>query len=155
MNRFEDFRLIRYTQHDATFTGVEAEATHRFLPNLSATVFGDYVRAELDDGGDLPRIPAGRLGARTDLIQGPWSGSVEYVRVFEQDRVASYETTTPGYNMINATAAYDFDLGPTEAQIYVRGTNLLNELAFNHASFISDLAPLRGRNLVLGLRARF
>ena len=77
------------------------------------------------------------------------------MRVFEQDRVASYETTTPGYNMVNATAAYDFDLGPTEAQIYVRGTNLLNELAFNHASFISDLAPLRGRNLVLGLRARF
>ncbi len=155
LDRFEDFRLIRYAQHDATFTGLEAEATHRFLPNLSATVFGDYVRAELDDGGDLPRIPAGRLGARTDMIQGPWSGSVEYVRVFEQDRVASYETTTPGYNMVNATAAYDFDLGPTEAQIYVRGTNLLNELAFNHASFISDLAPLRGRNLVLGLRARF
>lgn len=155
LDRFEDFRLIRYTQHDATFTGIEGEATHRFRPNLSATVFGDYVRAELDDFGDLPRIPAGRLGARTDLIQGPWSGSVEYVRVFEQDRVASYETTTPGYNMVNATAAYDFDLGPTSAQIYVRGTNLLNELAFNHASFISDLAPLRGRNIVLGVRARF
>lgn len=68
LDRFEDFRLIRYTQHDATFTGIEGEATHRFRPNLSATVFGDYVRAELDDVGDLPRIPAGRLGARTDLI---------------------------------------------------------------------------------------
>lgn len=75
--------------------------------------------------------------------------------MFEQDRVADYETATPGYNMINATAAYDFDLGFTAAQIYVRGTNLLDELAFNHASFISTLAPLRGRNFVLGLRARF
>lgn len=155
LDQFEDFRLIRYVQDDATFTGLEGEATHRFAPGLSATVFGDYVRAELDDGGDLPRIPAGRLGARSDLARGAWSGSLEYVRVFEQDRIAEYETSTPGYNMVNATAAYDFDLGPTAAQIYVRGTNLLDELALNHASFIGDLAPLRGRNFVLGLRARF
>ena len=33
--------------------------------------------------------------------------------------------------------------------------NLLDELAFNHASFIKDLAPLKGRNIVVGLRARF
>jgi len=155
LDQFEDFRLIQYTQADATFTGLEGEATHRFAPGLSATVFGDYVRAELDEGGDLPRIPAGRLGARADLVQGPWSGSLEYVRVFEQDRIADYETSTPGYDMVNATLAHDFDLGPTQAQVYVRGTNLLDELALNHASFIGDLAPLRGRNLVLGLRARF
>ena len=155
LDQFEDFRLIQYTQNDATFTGLEGEATHRFAPGLSATVFGDLVRAEFDEGGDLPRIPAGRLGARGDLIQGPWSSSLEYVRVFKQDRVADYETSTPGYNMINGTVAYDFDLGSTAAQIYVRGTNLLDELALNHASFIGDLAPLRGRNFVLGLRARF
>ena len=155
LDRFEDFRLIRYVQDDATFTGLEGEATHRFAPGLSATVFGDYVQAELDEGGDLPRIPGGRLGARGDMVQGPWSGSLEYVRVFEQDRIADYETSTPGYNMVNATLAHDFDLGPTQAQVYVRGTNLLDELALNHASFISDLAPLRGRNFVLGLRARF
>ena len=155
LDQFEDFRLIQYTQADATFTGLEGEATHRFAPGLSATVFGDLVRAEFDEGGNLPRIPAGRLGARGDLIQGPWSGSLEYVRVFEQDRVADYETSTPGYNMINGTVAFDFDLGPTVAQVYVRGTNLLDELAMNHASFIGDLAPLRGRNFVLGLRARF
>ena len=113
------------------------------------------MRAELDDAGDLPRIPAGRLGARGDYVQGAWSGSLEYVRVFEQDRVAEYETATPGYNMVNATAARDFQVGPTDLQVYVRGTNLLDELALNHASFISTLAPLRGRNVVLGLRVRF
>ncbi|KAK0359589.1 hypothetical protein LTR94_030727, partial [Friedmanniomyces endolithicus] len=155
LDQFEDFRLIQYTQADAVFTGLEGEATHRFAPGLSATVFGDYVRAELDEGGDLPRIPAGRLGARGDIIEGPWSGSLEYVRVFDQDRTADYETETPGYNMINATVARDFDLGTTSVQAYVRATNLLDARALNHASFISDLAPLRGRNFVLGLRARF
>jgi iron complex outermembrane receptor protein len=155
LDQFEDFRLIQYVQDDATFTGIEGEIMHRFAPALSATLFGDYVQAELDGGGDLPRIPGARLGGRGDLVRGAWSGSLEYVRVFEQDRVADYETATAGYNMINATAAYDFDLGATAAQIYVRGTNLLDEQAFNHASFISTLAPLRGRNFVLGLRARF
>lgn len=155
LDQFEDFRLIRYVQDDATFTGLEGEATHRLSPALSATIFGDYVQAELDEGGDLPRIPAGRLGARGDFAEGPFSSSLEYIRVFEQDRTADFENVTPGYDMINATVAYDFDLGPTEAQVYVRGTNLLDELALNHASFISDLAPLRGRNLVIGLRARF
>lgn len=156
LDQFEDFRLIQYTQSDATFTGLEGEVTHRFTPALSATVFGDYVHAELDDAGrDLPRIPAGRVGARGDTARGDWSGSVEYVRVFEQDRVADYETTTPGYNMVNATITRDFQVGPSQMQVYVRGTNLLDEPALNHASFISNLAPLRGRNVVLGLRARF
>lgn len=160
LDQHEDFRLIRYTQHDARFTGLEAAVTQAFRPGLSATVFGDYVRADFKGGDDLPRIPAGRLGARLDAYQGAWSGNVEYVHVFEQDRIAAYETSTPGYEMVNATLAYDvalerFGLGDINSQVFVRGTNLLDEKALNHASFISNLAPLRGRNVVLGVRARF
>ena len=128
---------------------------HRFSPNLSATVFGDYVRAELNDGSNLPRIPAARLGARVD---GGWdqvSGNLEYYRVFEQDRVAVFETETPGYDMLNATLAYDLRAGGEGVQVYVRGTNVLDELALNHTSFIRDAAPLRGRNLVFGVRMAF
>jgi iron complex outermembrane receptor protein len=62
--------------------------------------------------------------------------------------------------MVNATLAYDVGLdrvglGDIDGQIFLRGTNLLDEKALNHASFISNLAPLRGRNVVLGFRARF
>lgn len=156
LDQFEDFRLIRYSQDDATFTGVEGEVRHAFTPEFSATVFGDYVRAKFKHGGgDLPRIPAGRLGVRADMARGEWSGNLEYVRVFEQDEIAAFESETPGYDMVNATLAYDFSVGGMESQAFVRGTNLLDELALNHASFISDLAPLRGRNFVLGLRTRF
>ncbi|WP_427788826.1 TonB-dependent receptor domain-containing protein [Brevundimonas diminuta] len=157
LDQFEDFRLIRYTQADARFSGIEAQVSHEFRPGLSATAFGDYVRAELKgEGGDLPRIPAGRLGARGDFYQGAWSGNLEYVRVFEQDRIAAFEHKTPGYNMVNATLAYDVPtIADISGQIFLRGTNLLDEKALNHASFISHLAPLRGRNLVVGFRARF
>jgi iron complex outermembrane receptor protein len=156
LDQFEDFRLIRYSQADAVFTGVEGEVTHRFAPWISATVFGDYVRAKFDNGGgSVPRIPAARLGARAEFLQGAWSGDVEYQHVFDQDEIAAFETETPGYEMVNATVAYDFTAGPVGAQVYLRGNNLLDEVALNHASFLTDVAPLRGRNVVLGVRATF
>ena len=128
---------------------------HRFSPNFSATVFGDYVRAELNDGSNLPRIPAARLGARVDGGWNQFTGNLEYYRVFEQDRIADFETETAGYDMLNATVAYDLRAGGDGVQLYARATNLLDELALNHTSFIKDAAPLRGRNFVFGVRARF
>ena len=113
------------------------------------------MRAKLSDGGgNLPRIAPARLGARIDGSQGDWSGSLEYVRVFKQDEIAAFERETPGYDMVNATLAYDLPLSG-ESQIYVRATNLLDETALSHTSFLSTLAPQRGRNFVLGLRTRF
>lgn len=156
LDRYEDFRLVRYAQDDATFTGLEGHVTQKLKPWLSVTAFGDYVRAKLKNGGgDLPRIPAGRLGLRGDAKSGAWSGNVEYVRVFEQDRVAAFESQTPGYDMVNATVAYDLPMGPVIGQVFLRGTNLLDEKALNHASFVAASAPLRGRNVVMGLRALF
>lgn len=124
---------------------------------IGASLFGDYVRAKLKGNlGDLPRIPAGRLGARADGRWGPLSADVEFYHVFEQDRIAAFETRTPGYDMLNATLAYKVELGPkADAELFVRATNLTNELAYNHASFIKNASPLRGRNFVFGLRTSF
>lgn len=157
LDRFEDFRLIRYTAADARFTGIDGEIRHEFAGDFGVSVFGDYVRAKLqDDLGNLPRIPAGRLGARADGRWGPLSADVEYYHVFEQGKVADFETATPGYDMLNATLAYDLELGPrADAELFVRATNLTNDLAFNHASFIKEAAPLRGRNFVFGVRTAF
>ena len=155
LDQEEDFRLIRYMQRDATFTGVEGSVRHEFTPYLAGTVFGDYVVARFDSGEALPRIPAARLGVRADVSYERWSGSLEYYRVFEQDRIADFETATPGYDMVNASIAYDFDAGPFKNQLYLRGTNLLNETALNHTSFIKSQAPLRGRHIAFGLRTQF
>jgi iron complex outermembrane receptor protein len=142
---------------DAKFTGIDGEVRHHFTPDFAVSAFGDYVRAKLKgDLGNLPRIPAGRLGARADGGWGPLSADLEYYHVFEQGKVASFETRTSGYDMLNATLAYQLELGPeAKAELFVRATNLTNELAFNHASFIKDASPLRGRNFVFGLRTAF
>nr|WP_263858548.1 TonB-dependent receptor [Coralloluteibacterium stylophorae] len=120
-------------------------------------MFGDYVDTDVKNSDDnLPRIPPGRLGLRYDWGQGPLTSDVEYYRTFEQDEVAAYETETAGYDMLNATVSYRFDVGRGRSlEIYARGTNLTNELAFAHTSFVKDQSPLRGRNLVVGLRHDF
>lgn len=71
-------------------------------------------------------------------------------------KFASYETRTNGYDMLNATLSYRFDLGGTRrVEFYVRGTNLLDELAFSHTSFVKDQSPLRGRSIAFGMRHSF
>ena len=157
LDQYEDFRLIEYAQHDAQFTGIEGEVRHQFNKVFSAGVFGDYVRGKLTGGdGNLPRIPAARVGVRADVEWHRWAGGVEYAHVFCQNDIASYESSTAGYDMVNAVVSYRSTFGSDSAyEIYLRGTNLLDKLAYNHASFISTAAPLAGRSVLLGMRLTY
>jgi iron complex outermembrane receptor protein len=157
---------LLYTASDASFTGIDGQVSYAFSPEVRVTVFGDYVGTDLtseevdvdlDASGDnLPRIPPGRLGARLDLAGGPLSADIEYYHTFAQDKVALYETPTDGYGMLNATFAYRFEIpGGGDLEVYARGTNLTNQLAYVHTSFVKDQSPLRGRSVVLGLRHSF
>ncbi|QYF86970.1 TonB-dependent receptor domain-containing protein [Brevundimonas sp. PAMC22021] len=149
--------FLIYTAADVRFAGIDGQVSYQSSPEGRVTIFGDYVDADLKSENDeLPRISPGRLGARYDWASGPVSWDVEYYRTFEQDRFASYETRTPGYDMLNATIAYSMDLGRGRSvQIYARGSNLTNDLAFSHTSFVKEQSPLRGRNIVFGVRHAF
>ncbi|PBJ81809.1 hypothetical protein CMZ84_14060 [Lysobacteraceae bacterium NML93-0399] len=150
-------KFLVYTAADATFNGLDGQVSFRLAPAHQLTVFGDYVRASLRSEDDnLPRIPPARLGARYQWTNGPYTADAEYYRNFSQDRIASYETETGGYNMVNGTLAYRLDLtARQQAEFYLRGTNLLNETAYVHTSFVKDQSPLRGRSLTMGLRYTF
>jgi len=155
LDRLEDFRLIKYTQDDARFTGVEAEATYRVNDGFSATVFGDYVRAKLaNGGGNLPRIPAARYGARLNAQADALTGELELYRVESQNQVADFEAVTPGYDMLNLTLSFSpgGDAGYT---VYLRGTNLLDETVWHHASYLAGVVPLPGRGVTAGLKLTF
>lgn len=146
-----------YTTADARFTGIDGQVSYRFSPQSRVTVFGDYVDAKLKSEDDkLPRLPPGRLGARYEHSAGPFSGDMEYYHTFAQDKFASYETRTDSYDMLNATLSYRLDIEEGKSvEFYVRGTNLLNELAFAHTSFVKDQSPLRGRSVAFGMRHSF
>ncbi|WP_426078546.1 TonB-dependent receptor domain-containing protein [Janthinobacterium sp. PSPC3-1] len=156
LDSHEGFQLIEYAQRDATFTGIEGQIRQQINPVFGASVFGDYVRAKLaDGGGNLPRIPAQRLGVKFDANWQAWNGMAEFYRVGKQDKVAAFETDTPGYNMLNLSASYNTRLAGTPTQFYLKANNLTNELAYSHTSFIKNAAPLTGRNLTAGVRVTF
>ncbi|MEH3086080.1 MAG: TonB-dependent receptor [Xylophilus ampelinus] len=156
LDAFQSLQLIQYAQRDATFTGFEGHVRQRLNSIAGVTLFGDYVQARLaDGGGNLPRIPARRLGLRMDAAWQRWSGEAEVYRVAAQDRLAAFETRTPGYNMVNLTLGYSTRLGGLDTTFYARGTNLTDQLALNHSSFIKNAAPLMGRSLTVGARVAF
>ena len=149
--------FLIYTAAKARFLGIDGEIGYRLSQAARLALFGDYVDARLKSEDDnLPRIPPGRLGARYEHSAGPLSGELEYYHMFAQDKFASYETRTDGYDMLNATLSYRFDLaGMKTVEFYVRGTNLLDELAFSHTSFVKEQSPLRGRSIAFGMRHSF
>lgn len=158
LDELNGLQLIEYAQGDAVFTGMEASLRQQLGRNFGLTLFGDYVRGRLErqGGENLPRIPAARLGTRLDARWGEhWRGEAELYRVARQDRVASYESETPGYNMLNLRLSYGTKLNGLPAEFYLKGENLTDQLAYAHTSFIKNVAPLAGRNITLGLRVSF
>lgn len=150
------YRLIEYRQDDALLYGLEGEVRLRASDATSLALFGDYVRGKLRDGGDLPRIPAGRLGVRVEQAFSPaLSGQLEAYRVMRQRDIAAYETRTAGYNMLGAGLAYNGVLGRTDYQLYLKANNLLDEKVRNHTSFIKDEVLQPGRNFTAGVRLAF
>ncbi|HVJ36930.1 MAG TPA: TonB-dependent receptor [Stenotrophomonas sp.] len=154
LDQHEDFRLIKYSQADVEFRGLETELNYRLTDALTVGAFADMVRARFKDGsGNLPRIPASRLGARTRYERGPFSGEAEFYRVNPQRHIAAYEKPTPGYNMLNLS--FDYALQEGRTRLFLRGDNLLNEKVWNHASFLATTVPLPGRSVSAGLRYTF
>lgn len=148
--------FLVYTAGDARFFGIDGQVSYRINPATRVTLFGDYVRAELSGkDGYLPRIPPARIGARYQGSWGPLSGGVEVYRNFAQDRLAATETRTDGYNMVNANLAYRFAGAGSTTELYLSATNLTNQLAYSHSAFVKAQSPLRGRNVVFGLRSEF
>lgn len=151
------YREIEYRQQDAVLTGAEGEVRFQATDATAFTLFGDHVRGKLrDGGGDLPRIPADRLGVRLDQSFTPaLNGQLEFYRVQRQGDLADYETETGGYNMLGAGLSYAGSLKQSDYLIYLKGNNLLDEKARQHTSFIKDDVLLPGRNLTVGVRLAF
>lgn len=155
-----DFLPIRqWTQADAIFHGFEGEATFHLANNDTGAwdlrVFGDTVQARLKDGGNLPRIAPGRVGAEMRWNADAWRASLGAIRTMKQDKVAVNETATDGYTMVDAHLAYHVDRGANAWEVFLDGNNLTNQDARVHTSFLKDDVMLPGRNASFGVRLFF
>ncbi|HVS31721.1 MAG TPA: TonB-dependent receptor [Thermoanaerobaculia bacterium] len=155
----DGLRVVRYAQADAHFRGFEAgahfELWHSEPHHIELGLGTDYVRATLDGGGNLPRIPPQRHSASLTYQGARFSGMAEVRRVTAQNRVAALEEPSPGYTMVNANVSYRFFLADTLHEVLLRGTNLTDELARSHVSPLREVAPLPGRDVSLSYRLSF
>ena len=150
-----DLPCFRYQQRDARYYGFEADASARLATigttRINADVLGDYVRATIVDQGPASRIPPMRVLGGLEAQNDRFTVRGEVEHVFEQDRIAQFETTTPAYTMVNAFVSFrPFESDRTS--ILVSANNLFDELARRHSSVLKDFAPLPGRDIRVTLR---
>jgi iron complex outermembrane receptor protein len=151
--------VFEHAQGDARTWGGEAAAgidlVHAEPHHVRLEIGADLVRTRRESGDALPRTPPGRLrlGLR---YQGARSWAlVQVAATADQRRVADLETPTKGFTQLEMSAGWRVIAGPTVHDVMIVGTNLTDELARNHASFLKDVAPLPGFGLSLTWRLLF
>jgi iron complex outermembrane receptor protein len=157
----ETVPVFHYIGVPADFLGVEGSVMFHLLEQpkhkLHLELKTDYTQAtDSDTDKPLPRIPPWRFGGELAYDWNEKVGaSISAFRVQEQDRVSTNELPTDGYTMLNVGVTYRLATGPVTWDLLVKGTNLLDEEARVHTSFLKDIAPLPGRGATVALRASF
>ncbi|MGS2724653.1 TonB-dependent receptor [Porticoccus sp. GXU_MW_L64] len=151
----DELPVFNYLQQDATFQGAEAELNIALNEQLTLNLFGDYVRAELDAGGDIPRITPARIGTELAYDANNWKAKLSWTEVQDQDRPGEGEEATAGYSRVDTSLSYLIDGSNASYTLFLRGSNLLDEDIRDATSFLREFAPQAGRSFELGVRIEF
>lgn len=155
----EELPVFQVLQDGAKLYGYEAEVI--FPLELSDTgelqfrLASDYVRGKLENGENLPQMPAQRFGGGLHYEQGTWHAGIEAFRYLKQDKLAQYELPTDAYTLLNADVSTRLPLGESSVFLFMKGSNILNEEARQASSPLKDQVPLPGRSLAAGVRVSF
>ena len=118
----------------------------------------ETVIGEQNNGDYLPLIPANtwKNTFRTEFNIHDWLQEgytfVGLQSTFAQNNVSIFETTTPGYTIVNIGFGGDVILGKTKFTTSISVNNLLDEKYIHHLSRLkADEILNQGRNIVLGV----
>ncbi len=149
--------VYQYRQRDAEFYGFEGSLAFALGAGEATTLTlrSDYVRGRLASGGDLPRIPPWRAGVELAWQGAATSASLDVLHAFDQDDVAELETTTGGYTLVTAELGWRPAWAGLDTLVFLKASNLLDEVARLHTSPLKDDVPLPGRSIGAGVRIAF
>lgn len=154
----DDLPVFQTFQQGADYYGVEGEVSFPLADlgafGLITDLRGSYVRAKLDDGSNVPRIPPlellGALELQSDAVD--LRGEVQWFA--KQDRIAAFETPTDDFAFVNLLASWR-PLGNQNVTLQLAADNLFDVTGRRHASFTKDFVPLAGRNVKASVRLSF
>jgi iron complex outermembrane receptor protein len=157
----EPFEIFNYRAVDARFYGAEAEYRHKLpslLPGgtLEAEIKGDMVRGiNRVTGGNLPRMTPVRESLGLIYKANRFQTDLEIERSERQTRTAPNESRTDAYTLVNVGVEMPIRAAYASLSAFGRINNLFDVEARNHVSVLKDIAPLPGRNFILGVQASF
>lgn len=153
----DGFQVYDYVNSDVRLVGFELEALVDIFEtdagHLHARFSSDYVEAEESSGNYLPRTPPLRFGFGLHYTQGSFEASVEAVRHDSQDKVAVNELPSSAYTLVGAEVSAR--VADEKLLIFLKGSNLGDEVARRHTSPLKELLPLPGRSIHFGVRWDF
>ena len=153
--------VYQVDQQNARFYGFEAQVAfplwHADSYSFDGRLFADYVRGELNSGGNVPFMPPLRYGFQIDATAySDFSAGLKLTRAAKQTHTANNETDTAGYVLLDVNMAYNWQISQTtDALFFVKGNNLLNQTVRNSTSFLKAVAPEPGIGAEIGVKINF
>jgi iron complex outermembrane receptor protein len=172
-NQFEDYIFLfnsgefqdetpvyLYEQEDTDFVGVEIQSSFHLASlgsgDLTLGIFADYISAEFDDAGDVPRLPPRRVGAELSWANDALHGYVRVLDADDQDDPGDFEAETDGYTRWDAGVDYTWQLGSNrELLTFLKWKNISDEEIRLSTSFLRNFAPQAGESIEAGVRFSF
>lgn len=151
--------VFRNYQAKARYYGAEIEATLAIASigdvALKADALGDIVRATIVGAGPAPRIPPLRLLGGLSAESAAIDGRIEVEWTDKARRLASAETPTEGFTLVNASLTFRPFADRQNSSIILSANNIFDVSARRHASYLKDFAPLAGRDIRITTRLSF
>lgn len=152
--------VFQFENVPARFVGFEMEArvnlVHRQPYNVDLNFQTDFVDARNRDTGEpLPYIPPFRIGSGIAAAWNDLSGDLSVLWARQQDNPGDLILPTDAYVLLNLDLGYRFVTGPATVDLFLRGSNLLNQEVRVATSTLKDVAPLPGAGVRGGVRLSF
>ena len=152
--KLEGVVIANHSQKDAEFDGYEFSVSSDFDlydGNLAVMIGTDSVDGKFTDGTNIPRITPSRNIYSFVYTQDDLSVDLSLKEVKSQNDTSAGEEATAGFELLDLMVSKSYSIySDDDLTLSLFGTNLFNEIARNHASYVKNEVPLAGRNL--GLR---
>ncbi|GMQ28009.1 TonB-dependent receptor [Algoriphagus confluentis] len=153
--------LWEYRQDNALFAGGEIQLSYLSPWNLKTSLSGEYVwNQNTETKLPIPLTPPASILASLDYPFQEFSTvfsrltiSMDFRKIFDQNRVARNEQATPGYFLIDWRMDSTIQVGQRALSLTLSVRNLGNIRYLNHLSRYRLInIPEPGRNIALSLR---
>ena len=156
----DEVPVYAYVKDDAKFYGAELDSefdlTYLAGGDLRLGIFGDVIYGELDQGGDVSRLPPARIGSRLSWSAERMELWTQVLYAGDQDKPGDFERSSASYTRWDMGGEYRLAIGNgSELIVFAELNNIGDEEIRLSTSFLRDIAPEAGRSAELGLRYLF